>query len=76
MEVTGNVKSGWRKFLVQNSTTTSRAKGGKLQNKEAQHAEKTRIPKSNGKAKILKKEKGNPGIIKIVKKEILQKLKP
>ena len=51
-------------------------KGGKLQNKEAQHAEKTRIPKSNGKARILKKEKGNPGIIKIVKKEILRKLKP
>ena len=51
-------------------------KGVKLQNKEAQHAEKTRIPKSSGKARILKKEKGNLGIIKIVKKEILQKLKP
>ena len=28
MGVTGNVKSGWRKFTLQNSTTTSRAKGG------------------------------------------------
>ena len=51
-------------------------KRGKLQNKEAQHAKKTRIPKSSGKARILKKEKGISGIIKIMKKEILRKLKP
>ena len=50
--------------LLQNSTATSRAKGGELQNKEARHVGKTRIYKSNKKAKILKKEEGNPRIIK------------
>ena len=64
MEVTGNIKSGWRKFYSKNSTATSRAKGGKLPNKEARHAGKTMIYKSSKKARILKKEGGNPEIIK------------
>ena len=39
-------------------------KRGKLQNKEARHAEKTRISKSSRKVRILKKEEWNPRIIK------------
>ena len=51
--------------LLQNLTTMSRAKGGgDYKKKEARHAGKTRIYKSNRKARILKKEEGNPGIIK------------
>ena len=38
--------------------------GGNYKKEEARHAGKTRIYKSNRKARILKKEEGNPGIIK------------
>ena len=37
MGVTGNVKSGWRKFSLQHSTAMPRAKGESYKKKEVQH---------------------------------------
>ena len=67
MEVIGTVKSGWRKFYSKTQLPRLVQKGGggyKKKKKEARHAGKTKIYKSSRKARILKKEERNLGIIK------------
>ena len=66
MEVIGTVKSGWRKFYSKTQLPRLVQKGGGLQKKkeEARHAGNTKIYKSSRKARILKKEERNLGIIK------------
>ena len=48
MEVTGNIKSGWRKFLLQNSTATSCANGGNYKIRKHDTQKRLGYPKAAG----------------------------
>ena len=64
-----------RKFSLQHSTATSRAKGGVTKRKKCNTQRKPGYPKVMGKIDPERRRGGTLRLMKIVKKEFLQKLR-
>ena len=75
MGVTGNVKSGWRKFSLQNSIAISYAKGGSYKRRKCNMQRRLEYPKVEESQDPEGRRRETLMLIKIVKKEVLQKLK-